>query len=64
MPAPDGWTKNFTDPGLCAGIIDRLSFNGAVIQTGTKSYRPAHTKTLTDRTSVGRNWASARAHVR
>jgi DNA replication protein DnaC len=39
-----GWTKTFTDPRLRAAIADRLTFNGAIIQTGTESYRLAHTK--------------------
>lgn len=39
-----GWTKTFTDPRLCAAIVNRLTFNGAIIQTGTDSYRLAHTK--------------------
>jgi hypothetical protein len=39
-----GWTKTFTDPRLCAAIVDRLTFNGAIIETGTQSYRLAHTK--------------------
>ncbi len=38
-----GWTKTFTDPRLCAAIVDRLTFNGAIIETGTDSYRLAHT---------------------
>jgi len=37
-----GWTKTFTDPRLCAAIVDRLTFNGAIIETGTDSYRLAH----------------------
>jgi hypothetical protein len=36
--------KTFTDPHLCAAIVDRLTFNGAIIQTGTDSYRLAHIK--------------------
>lgn len=32
------------DPGLCTTIVDRLTFNGAIIETGTESYRLAHTK--------------------
>ncbi|WP_069817090.1 relaxase domain-containing protein [Streptomyces sp. TP-A0874] len=36
-----GWTKTFTDPRLCAAIVDRLTFNGTVIETGTDSYRLA-----------------------
>jgi hypothetical protein len=32
-----GWSKTFTDPRLCAAIVDRLTFNGAIIETGTHS---------------------------
>ncbi|NQX29893.1 ATP-binding protein [Microbacteriaceae bacterium VKM Ac-2854] len=39
-----GWTLTFTDPRLCAAIVDRLTFNGTIIETGTDSYRLAHTK--------------------
>lgn len=38
-----GWRKTFTDPRLCAAIVDRLTFNGTIIETGTDSYRLAHT---------------------
>lgn len=38
-----GWTKTFTDPRLCAAIVDRLTFAGTIIETGTDSYRLAHT---------------------
>ena len=44
MPAPDGWTKTFTAPRLCAAIVDRLTFNGTIIETGTGSYRLASTR--------------------
>ena len=37
-----GWTKTFTDPRLCAAIVDRLTFGGNIIETGTTSYRLAH----------------------
>lgn len=37
------WTNTFTDPGLCAAIVDRLTFGGNVIGTGSTSYRIAHT---------------------
>jgi len=37
-----GWTKTFTDPRLCAAIVDWLTFNGTIIETGTDSYRLAH----------------------
>jgi DNA replication protein DnaC len=39
-----GWTKTFTDPRLCAAIVDRITFGGNIIETGTDSYRLAHTK--------------------
>lgn len=38
------WTKTFTDPRLCAAIVDRLTFNGTIIETGTTSYRLNHTR--------------------
>lgn len=52
VPAPDGWTKTFTDPRLCAAIVDSLTCNGAIIQTGTESYRLAHTKALAEQTQA------------
>ncbi|WP_425552089.1 ATP-binding protein [Kribbella koreensis] len=36
-----GWTKTFTDPRLCAAIVDRLTFGGTILETGTDSYRLA-----------------------
>jgi DNA replication protein DnaC len=45
MRAPDAWTKTFTDPRLCAAIVDRLTFAGQIIETGTTSYRLAHART-------------------
>jgi DNA replication protein DnaC len=39
-----GWTKTFTDPRLCAAIVDRLTFGGNIIETGTDSYRFAHSR--------------------
>jgi DNA replication protein DnaC len=36
-----GWAKTFTDPRLCAAIVDRLTFGGTIIETGTDSYRLA-----------------------
>jgi DNA replication protein DnaC len=41
-----GWTKTFTDPRLCAAIVDRLTFGGTIIETGTDSYRLAQSKQL------------------
>ena len=43
-----GWTKTFTDPRLCAAIVDRLTFGGNIIETGTDSYHPAHTLNRAD----------------
>ncbi len=39
-----GWTRTFTDPRLCAAIVDRLTFGGNIIETGTVSYRLAHAR--------------------
>ena len=39
-----GWSKTFTDPRLCAAIVDRLTYAGAIIETGTDSYRLAATQ--------------------
>ena len=36
--------KTFTDPRLCAAIVDRLTFGGNIIETGTGSYRLAQTR--------------------
>lgn len=40
------------DPRLCAAIVDRPTFNGAIIQTGTESYRLAHTKALAEQAAA------------
>ncbi len=37
-------TKTFTDPRLCAAIVDRLAFNGTIIETGTDSHRLVSTR--------------------
>ena len=42
-----GWTKTFTDPRLCAAIVDRLTFGGTILETGTDSYRLAHARRQT-----------------
>jgi len=39
-----GSTKTFTDPRLCAAIVDRLTFGGNIVKTGVTSYRHAHTR--------------------
>ena len=35
----------FTDPRLAAAVVDRLTFNAHIINTGTQSYRLAATRT-------------------
>ena len=35
-----GWTKTFTDPRLCAAIVDRLTFGGNLIQNGHRILPP------------------------
>ena len=46
-----GWTKTFTDPRLCAAIVDRLTYHATIIETGTTSYRLAHTRATSGATS-------------
>jgi DNA replication protein DnaC len=43
------WANTFTDPRLCAAIIDRLTFNAHIIETGTDSYRLRTTRTTTNK---------------
>ncbi|WP_276204646.1 IS21-like element helper ATPase IstB [Streptomyces kanamyceticus] len=45
-----GWTKTFTDPRLCAAIVDRLTFGGNIIETGTDSYRLQQTRARNEST--------------
>lgn len=47
-----GWTKTFTGPRLCAAIVDRLTFNGTIIETGTDSYRLATTRARAEQPAV------------
>ncbi|WP_301184293.1 ATP-binding protein [Nocardiopsis exhalans] len=42
-----GWTKTFTDPRLCAAIVDRLTFGGGIVETSTDSCRLAQTRAAT-----------------
>lgn len=56
-----GWTKTFTDPRLCAAIVDRLTFNGTIIETGTDSYRLATTRARTEQVQAGRRDPAAEA---
>lgn len=43
--APFGeWNQTILDPRLCAAIVDRVTFNAHIVETGTDSYRLAATK--------------------
>ncbi|MFJ9362084.1 hypothetical protein ACIRQS_49455 [Streptomyces mirabilis] len=46
-------SETVTDPRLCTTIVDGLTFNGAVIQTGTEFYRLAHTNASAERAEAG-----------
>ncbi|MEU8319694.1 ATP-binding protein [Nonomuraea sp. NPDC048881] len=39
-----GWTRTFTDPRLCAATVDRLTFDGNIIETVPDFYRLAQTR--------------------
>jgi DNA replication protein DnaC len=41
------WGTVFPDPRLVAAIVDRVTFNAHILQTGTQSYRLATSKTTT-----------------
>jgi hypothetical protein len=43
VPAPDEWDRTFTDKRLCQAIVDRLTFEAHIIETGTQSFRLAST---------------------
>ena len=45
MPVPIEWGRTFTDPRLAAAVVDRLTFNAHIINTGTNSYRLRTTRT-------------------
>jgi DNA replication protein DnaC len=38
------WARTFTDPRLCAAIVDRLTFDASIVETGTESFRLRTTK--------------------
>jgi hypothetical protein len=50
----NGWTKTFTDPRLCAAIVDRLTYGGTIIEAGTDSHRLAATRPATSSQSPDR----------
>jgi len=39
------WGATFTDPRLAAAVVDRLTFNAHILETGTNSYRLRSTTT-------------------
>ena len=41
------WGTVFPDPRLVSAIVDRVTFNAHIIETGTKSYRLRTSKTAT-----------------
>jgi hypothetical protein len=38
-PSAPGRARTFTDPRLCAAIVDRITFQAHIIETGTESFR-------------------------
>lgn len=38
------WPKTFTDQRLCRAIVDRMTFNANIIETGSQSYRVRSTQ--------------------
>ena len=48
------WGNTFTDPRLAAAVVDRLTFRGHIISTGTDSYRLKTTQ-QTRRSTLGSN---------
>jgi DNA replication protein DnaC len=48
-----GWTKTFTDSRRCAAIVDRLTFGGNVLETGTDSYRLAEARAQAEHHAAG-----------
>ncbi|PNG89838.1 hypothetical protein SMF913_25303 [Streptomyces malaysiensis] len=39
-----GWSRTFIDQRPGAAIVDRLTFNATLIETGSESYRLARSK--------------------
>lgn len=47
------WGTVFPDPRLVAAIVDRITFNAHILETGTDSYRLRTSKTTTRRKRAG-----------
>jgi IstB-like ATP binding protein len=46
------WVRTFTDPRLCAAIVDRLTFDAHIIETGSESYRLKTTRQKRETTAA------------
>ena len=49
------WGTVFPDPRLVAAIVDRVTFNAHILETGTHSYRLAASKTASRARRSGQN---------
>jgi DNA replication protein DnaC len=47
------WGSVFPDPRLVAAIVDRITFNAHILETGTDSYRLRISKTSARRKRAG-----------
>jgi hypothetical protein len=47
------WGSVFPDPRLLAAIVDRITFNAHILETGTDSYRLRTSKTSSRRKRAG-----------
>jgi DNA replication protein DnaC len=48
------WTSVFPEPRLCKAIVDRLTFNAHIVETGTESWRFRKTMQKQQRKGVKR----------
>ena len=49
------WARTFTDPRLCAAIVDRITFEAHIVETGTQSYRLRSSQRKHAKTSPARD---------
>jgi DNA replication protein DnaC len=47
------WTQVFPETRLCKAVVDRLTFNAHIIETGTDSYRLATTRARAEQKAAG-----------
>ena len=47
------WGAVFPDPRLVAAIVDRITFNAHILETGTESYRLRTSKSVARRSKAG-----------